>query len=121
KRAQLDPDAITFALDQCQFCLKRLQQLSGIFSETEVQKLDPAGRLAVSHPLASQRSCGWLSVSRQPSRDGKNHQQESFEGYFDHGLCLKSRNRTWTQSVQGAIATWSLISMRYSYVLDSDG
>src|ERR1041384_1563775 len=24
-----------------------------------------------------------------------------------HGLCLKSKNRTWTGSVQGAIATWS--------------
>ena len=28
-------------------------------------------------------------------------------------LCLKSRNRTWIRSVQGAIATWSVMSMRY--------
>ena len=33
------------------------------------------------------------------------------------GLCLKSRNRTWIGSVQGAVATWSVISMRRVLVL----
>ena len=35
-------------------------------------------------------------------------------------LCLKSRNHAWTQSVQGAVATWSVISMRnLPTILDS--
>src|ERR1051325_11171704 len=29
-------------------------------------------------------------------------------------VCLKVGRRTWTQSVQGAVATWSVIGMRYS-------
>jgi hypothetical protein len=28
-------------------------------------------------------------------------------------LCLQNRNRTWIGSVQGAVATWSAISMRH--------
>ncbi len=28
-------------------------------------------------------------------------------------LCLKSKDRTWIGSVQGAVATWSVIGMRY--------
>ena len=50
-------------------------------------------RLAVAHPLASQANGGLLSVTdetdgRQPGRDGKSHQQESFEDYLDHYLVL---------------------------------
>jgi 2-phosphoglycerate kinase len=58
-----------------------------------MQELDPAGRLAVTHPLAGQRSGGLLSVAhsigtQKPKRDGKSQQQESFEDYFDHDLIL---------------------------------
>ena len=36
-------------------------------------------------------------------------------------LCLKSKNRTWIGSVQGAAATWSVIGMQYSRrILESD-
>jgi len=34
-------------------------------------------------------------------------------GLLDNGFALKVRNHSWTQSVQGAIATWSVTSMRY--------
>jgi len=35
-------------------------------------------------------------------------------------LCLKSQDRTWIGSVQGAVATWSVITMRYFLaILDS--
>jgi hypothetical protein len=60
-----------------------------------MQKLDPAGGFTITHPLASQGSCGLLSVTdetewRQPGRDGKSHQQESFEDYSDHDLIVYS-------------------------------
>ena len=32
---------------------------------------------------------------------------------FVKGALLKVRNHCWTGSVQGAVATWSVISMRY--------
>ena len=32
---------------------------------------------------------------------------------FDHGFALKVRNRSWIGSVQRAVATWSVISMRH--------
>ena len=36
--------------------------------------------------------------------------------------CVKSPNHSWAGSVQGAVATWSLISMRYlSMILDFYG
>src|SRR6185503_20854348 len=76
KRAELQPDARTFELDQCRFCFERSLHLACIFSKTQTQKLGPAGRLAVTKPVASQDSCGLLSVidTRQPGRDGKSHQ-----------------------------------------------
>jgi hypothetical protein len=42
------------------------------------------------HPLASQDSCGLLSVTaiRQSNRERKRHQQESSEDYFHHDLIL---------------------------------
>src|SRR5215203_5167432 len=73
ERAQLNPDARTFELDQSQFCFKRSQNLACIFSKTQTQKLGPAGRLAVTHPLASQGSCGLLSVTdTQSNREEKS-------------------------------------------------
>ncbi len=90
-RAQLQPNARTFELDQCQFCFNRWQHLACIFSKAETQKLGPAGRMTVTHPLAGQDICGLLSVAnsigtRQADRDGKRHQQGSLEDYFDHDV-----------------------------------
>src|SRR5690349_18051566 len=33
--------------------------------------------------------------------------------YFPRSFALKFRKCAWTESVQGAVATWSVISMRY--------
>ena len=33
---------------------------------------------------------------------------------YRNGFASKVRDRTWTRSVQGAVATWSVITMQYS-------
>jgi hypothetical protein len=53
-RVQFDPDAITFALDQGQFCFQWLLNLARIFRKAETQELAAGWRLAVAHPLAAQ-------------------------------------------------------------------
>ena len=62
---------------------------------------------------------------------GVNHSIEAHRRHsstlltsLDTGACFidasKVRRRTWKQSVQGAVATWSVISMRYFLtILDS--